>query len=217
MGINDRIILSGNLVGDEVQAYLTSVGIPFVSGGRFFTNAVDTRTRGVDLVSTWPVELSNSSLKWTGGLNWHKTDIRSVAEQPPQLGLAGLVLPIIDRRSKGFLTDTTPHTQAFVAGDWTMGNWTIHSQVTRCGEWTARSNSSRDNDQTYAASYLLDASASYEWNHWQFTLGANNVTNHYPDRNSPGTNFNGILSYPLTSPSGFNGACYYARIGVDWD
>ncbi|MGA7297691.1 MAG: TonB-dependent receptor [Rhodanobacteraceae bacterium] len=215
--IDKRIILSGNLVGDAVQTYLGSVGIPFVSGGRFFTNAIDTRTRGADLVSTWPMELSNSSLKWTGGFNWNKTDIRSVADQPPQLGLAGLVLPIIDRRSKGFLTDSTPKTKAFVAGDWSMGNWSIHSQLTRYGEWTGRSNSNPANDQTYSASYLLDASASYDWSNWQFTVGANNLTNHYPDRNSDANNYHGILSYPLTSPYGFNGAYYYARAQVSWD
>ena len=215
--INDRIILSGNLVGDAVQDYLTSVGIPFVSGGRFFTNAVDTRTRGADLVSTLPVELENSSLKWTGGLNWNKTDIRSVAEQPPQLGLAGLTLPIIDRRSKGFLTDTTPRTKAFVAGDWTIGDWTVHSQVTRYGEWTARSSSDPANDQTYGASYLLDASVAYGWDNWQFKLGADNLTNHYPDKNSAANNYHGILSYPLTSPYGFNGVHYYARASLSWE
>lgn len=215
--IDDRIILSGNLVGDAVRDYLTSVGIPYVSGGRFFTNAVDTRTRGLDVVATYPMALANGQLKWTAGLNWNKTEILSVADQPPQLGLPGLVLPIIDRRSKGFLTDTTPRTKLFVGADWSSGPWSVRAQVTRYGEWTSLSRSDPANDQTFDASYLLNASASYGHDGWRVTLGARNLTNHYPERNSDANNYHGILTYPLTSPYGFNGVYYYARANFSWD
>jgi len=214
--IDNRIILSGNLVGTAVQNYLTSVGIPFVSGGRFFTNAVNTRTRGVDLVSTYPIELQSSSLKLTGGVNYNKTTIRSIAANPPQLGLAGLTLPIIDRAEQGRITKGTPKTKAFVAGDWTMGNWSLHGQLTRYGEWTTFA-TSPSGDQTYGAAVLLDLSASYNWNDWSFTVGGNNVTNQYPDKNQPRTsNFNIILPYPNSSPFGFSGSYYYATVAYHW-
>jgi iron complex outermembrane receptor protein len=92
--IDNRIILSGNLVGSAVQTYLQSVGIFNVGGGRFFTNAVNTSTDGADLVATYPVNLQDSTLKLTGGFNYNKTTIRSIAPNPSQLGLAGLTLPI---------------------------------------------------------------------------------------------------------------------------
>lgn len=214
--INHRIILSGNLVGTAVQNYLTSVGIPFVSGGRFFTNAVDTRTRGVDLVSTYPVQFQNSSLKTTFGFNYNRTKITSIAANPPQLGLAGLTLPIIDRTEEGRITKGTPSTKAFVAGDWTMGNWSLHGQVTRYGDWTTFA-TSPSGDQTYRAAVLLDLSASYNWNDWSFTVGGNNVTNRYPDKNQPRTSaFNIILPYPNSSPFGFSGSYYYATVAYHW-
>ena len=216
ISIDKRIILSGNLVGDAVQDYLTSVGIPFVSGGRFFTNAVDTRTRGADLVTTYPMDLGNSTLKWTGGVNWNKTDIRSIAPQPPQLGLQGLVLPIIDRRGEGFLTDTTPRTKAFVGVDWTAGSWNVHSQLTRYGDWITRSTSGPALDQKYGASYLLDASLGYDVNNWHFSVGGSNLTNKYPDKTIAANSYHGILAYSGVSPYGFNGAYYYARASVDW-
>ncbi|HEU4669072.1 MAG TPA: TonB-dependent receptor [Dyella sp.] len=214
--IDNRIILSGNLVGSAVQDYLTSVGIPFVSGGRFFTNAVNTRTRGADLVSTYPIELQSSSLKLTGGINWNKTTIRSIAPNPPQLGLAGLTLTIIDRAEQGRITKGTPKTKAFVAGDWTMGNWSLHGQLTRYGEWTTFA-TNPSGDQTYGSAVLLDLSASYNWNDWSFTVGGNNVTNQYPDKNQPRTSaFNIILPYPNSSPFGFSGSYYYATVAYHW-
>jgi iron complex outermembrane receptor protein len=213
--IDDRIILSGNLVGTAVQDYLTSVGIPFVSGGRFFTNAVDTRTRGADLIGTWPVQLQHSQVKFTGGVNWNKTDIRSIKPNPPQLGLAGLVLPVIARAEQGRITVGTPRSKAFVGADWDLGNWTLHGQVTRYGDWESLG-STPSGDQTYDSSTLLDASVSYALNRWTFTLGGNNITNEYPEKNNDANNYHGILTYPLSSPFGFNGSYWYASAALRW-
>ncbi|WP_297903222.1 TonB-dependent receptor [Metallibacterium sp.] len=214
--IDNRIILSGNLVGAAVQNYLTSVGIPFVSGGRFFTNAVNTRTRGVDVVGTYPVELGDSStLKFTGGLNYNKTTILSIAPNPPQLGLAGLTLPVIDRTNQGYITVSTPKDKAFLAADWSLGNWRVHGQVTRYGTWTIYGGTP-SGDQTFSARVLLDASVSYFWNNWDLTVGANNLTNQYPERNNAANNFRGILPYPNSSPFGFSGAYYYGTATFRW-
>ncbi|TAN05413.1 MAG: TonB-dependent receptor [Rhodanobacteraceae bacterium] len=213
--VNDRIILSGNLVGTAVQDYLTSVGIPFVSGGRFFTNAVDTRTRGADLIGTWPLQLSGSSLKFTGGINYNKTDIRSIKPNPPQLGLAGLVLPVIDRTEQGYITVGTPRTKAFFATDWGIGNWTLHGQLTRYGEWKTLG-STPSGDQSYSSRVLLDASVSYALDQWHFTLGGNNITNVYPAKNDAANNYHGIIAYPLSSPFGFNGSYWYASVAYRW-
>ncbi len=213
--IDHRIILSGNLVGAAVQDYLTSVGIPFVSGGRFFTNAVDTRTRGVDLVSTYPVELQNSSLKFTGGMNYNKTDIRSIAANPPQLGLAGLTLPIIDRAEEGRITRGSPRTKAFLSTDWRVSNWNFHGQVTRYGEFTALGTTA-SSDQTYGARFVLDASVNYNWNDWTFTLGGNDINDAYPEKSSSANNYHGILPYTGSSPFGFSGAYYYGTVAYHW-
>ncbi|GAB3026172.1 MULTISPECIES: TonB-dependent receptor [Oleiagrimonas] len=214
--IDNRIILSGNLTGSAVQTYLMSAGFTDVGGGRFFTNAVDTRTRGADLVATYPWYLqSGSTVKFTGGMNYNKTDIRKIANNPPQLGLAGLTLPIIDRQEQGRITVGTPRTKTFVGADWSVNHWTFHSQATRYGTWTSRG-SSASSDQTFSAKVLLDLSVSYAQSGWTFTLGGNNVTNVYPEKNDANNNYHGILTYPLTSPYGFSGAYYYGSVAYDW-
>jgi iron complex outermembrane receptor protein len=214
--IAHRIILSGNLVGPAVQSYLTSAGVPFVDGGRFFTNAVDTRTRGVDLVSSYPIQLPTSSLTLSGAFNYNKTEILSIAPNPPQVGLAGLTLPIITRDEQGRISVGTPRTKVDVAADWSTGPWTIHGQVTRYGQWTDQSLTNPANDQTYGAIVTLDLSLGYQWRAWSFSLGGNDVNNAYPDRVIAANSVGGILPYPETSPIGFSGAYYYGTAAYRW-
>jgi iron complex outermembrane receptor protein len=216
ISIAHRIILSGNLVGTPVQTYLTSAGIPFVDGGRFFTNAVDTRTRGVDLVSSYSMAFPASSLALTGGVNYNKTELLSIAPQPPQLGLAGLSLTIIDRAEQGRITGGTPRTKVFAAADWRTGPWTVHGQITRYGEWTDLNATKPANDQTFSALYVLDASLGYQWRSWSFSLGANDLNNAYPDTVKAANSVGGILPYPQSSPIGFSGAYYYGTAAYRW-
>jgi iron complex outermembrane receptor protein len=58
MDIKDRIVLSENLTGVAVRNFLTANGYPNTDG-RYFTNAIDTCTRGIDLVSTYRLDLAS--------------------------------------------------------------------------------------------------------------------------------------------------------------
>jgi iron complex outermembrane receptor protein len=216
ISIAHRIVLSGNLVGTAVGNYLTSVGIPYIEGGRFFTNAVDTRTRGVDLVSSYTLQLPASALALTGSFNYNKTEILSIAPNPPQVGLAGLTLPIITRDEQGRITVGTPRTKVAAAADWSFGSWTVHGQVTRYGQWTDQSVTSPADDQTYGAIVELDASLEYHWHRWSWSLGSDDLNNAYPDKVIAANNFHGILPYPQTSPIGFSGAYYYGTAAYRW-
>ncbi|HXE78984.1 MAG TPA: hypothetical protein VN614_12165 [Rhodanobacter sp.] len=66
------------------------------------------------------------------------------------------------------------------------------------------------------ARYLLDISAAYHWGHWVFTLGADNVTNTYPQKNVPLNNFAGNFVYPDSSPFSYQGAYYYGSVSFNW-
>ena len=213
--INDRIILSEDLIGPAVEDYLTSVGIPFVSGGRFFTNAVNTRTRGADLIGTWPLAFGANALKFTGGYSHNQTTIRHVRPNPAQLGLAGLALPVIGRQEAGIITVGSPHNKAFVGASWSRGAWALRAQLTRYGEFTFVV-PALPGDQTYAARTLTDISASYHVGGWTVTLGANNLFNVYPERSSQYNDFYGLLPYPEGSPFGFSGRYAHFNLGYRW-
>ena len=67
--INKRIVLSDNFTGAAIQTLFTNAGLDGVSGGRFFSNAIDTRSNGVDLVANYDVTLrARSVLRLTSRL-----------------------------------------------------------------------------------------------------------------------------------------------------
>lgn len=78
--VDDRIVLSSNLTGTGVRNLLEAQGIFGINGGRYFTNAVDTRTRGVDVVGSYRWQLAASSVDLTAGYNYSKP---KYAASPP--------------------------------------------------------------------------------------------------------------------------------------
>ena len=213
--IAHRIVLSGNLTGPAVQDYLASVGIPFVDGGAFFYNGVDTRTRGADLVAHYTLPLGRSRLALSAGFNYNKTQLLAVAPNPPQDGLHGLVLPIVDQEERGFLTVSAPLTKGSIGADWYLGHWLVRGELTRYGKWSYFGTSAA-NVQSYGARYLLDASLSYRRARLVLTVGGQDLGNTYPQQNDSANSVFGMFPYPNSSPFGFSGAYYYGTVAYHW-
>ncbi|MEN1960916.1 TonB-dependent receptor [Luteimonas sp. MJ246] len=213
--VDDRIALSSNLTGDAVRALLESRGIFGVNGGRYFTNAIDTRTQGIDVVANYGIDLGTGTLDLTAGWNYTDTEITRIAPNPDELEQAGLDLERIDRTEIGRIEDGFPNTKLLLSGTWSLDAWDFTLAATRYGSVTTRP-ANAANDQTYDAKWLLDASAAYRMNNWTFTVGADNLLNEYPDENSFANSTNGQFPYSNLSPFGFNGAFVYGKIGYSW-
>ena len=213
--VDDRIVLSSNLTGDAVRAFLEARGIFGVTGGRYFTNAVDTRTRGIDIVGSHSWPLANGSFDLTAGYNYSKTEITRIAPNPPELESGGLNLERLDRAERGRIERGYPRDKFVLNGTWNLGDWTFLAGTTRYGSFETTPNNAA-NDQTYGAKWLVDLAATYHLDRWSFTLGGDNVFNEYPDENLFGNSTNGQFPYNSASPFGFNGAYVYGRIAYRW-
>ncbi|MBJ6985323.1 TonB-dependent receptor [Luteimonas sp. MC1750] len=213
--VDDRIALSSNLTGNAVRALLESRGIFGVNGGRYFTNAIDTRTQGVDVVANYGLDLGGGTLDLTAGWNYTDTEITRIAPNPEELESAGLDLERIDRTEIGRIEDGFPNTKLLLSGTWSLASWNFSLTGTRYGSVTTRQ-ANPVNDQTYDAKWLLDAAASWKADRWTLTLGADNVLNEYPDENSFANSTNGQFPYSNLSPFGFNGAFVYGRVAYTW-
>ncbi|MDZ4814459.1 MAG: TonB-dependent receptor [Pseudomonadota bacterium] len=213
--INDRIILSENLIGAPVTAFLQTQGIFGVTGGRYFTNAVDTRTRGIDVIGTYGWALENSNFDLTVGYNRSDTDITRIAPNPPELTAGGLNLQRIGRVERGRVTVGSPEDKFLLGGVWSAGNWRFSTTATRFGEFSAL-NTNPLLDQTFDAEWTLDLSINYTYDSWDFTLGGDNVLDSYPEEFIFLTSNGGQLPYPRNAPFGFNGAFIYGNVGYKW-
>jgi iron complex outermembrane receptor protein len=217
--IDDRIVFSSNLQlagAPALNAALQSQGI-FVGAARYFTNAVDTRTKGVDVVSTYRLPLQQGArADFTLAYNHNDNEVRSVAANPAILAANNLTL--VDRQSINRLTVGSPKDKLTLAADYTRGVWSGHANVTRYGEFTVPQNDPTL-DQNYDPQWVLDVSASVRVaSNWRVTLGIDNLTNRYPAQvTSLGNlNVNGTQPYSVWAPNGFNGRFFYAKAGYSW-
>jgi iron complex outermembrane receptor protein len=220
--IDDRIVLSSNLLlggNAAAQALLASLGVNGVTSARYFTNAADTRTRGVDVIAQYTVPLANSSLALTAGYNYNKTEIQRIAPNPPELTALGANLWRIGRDEQGRIEEGYPRDKTTLTAAWNLARWDFTFGATRYGEFTTRVSETGNpvNDQTYGAKWILDASTSYRPSeNWTLTLGADNLLDEYPDRTIFPNSNSGQFPYSSQSPGGFNGAYVYGRIAYTW-
>ncbi|MCQ9425730.1 TonB-dependent receptor [Pseudomonas sp. LJDD11] len=218
--IKDRISLSSNLVLNNAAAnYLRANGVGDINytSVRYFTNATDTSTDGVDLVANYRYRFDNG-VRWnsTLGYNYSHTKVTDVKANPGVLSQLGVDLVRVDRRERiGLLGDTTPKHKLSFGNDFTFGNWAVHSNLVRYGEFTSYQ-ADPVNDQTFSAAWLLDLSVDYNWNNWTFTVGGDNVTDQYPEKLNSFANSGGNLAYSTYSPYGYSGAFYYAQVAYSW-
>ncbi len=207
-GFNSTLDLYQIRIWDQIlYSDQISLAVPIgqVSAAQFFVNGATTRTRGVDWVSNYLLDLDRAgTLNLSFSANYNKIEILEISD------------PNFGRASQGLLTDATPRTKYVLGGDWSLAGWTLHGDATRYGAITRRGDDADGSqDQAFAARWLLNLSTSYAWHDLTFTVGADNVTNQYPTRTALNNIYddrpNGLQYSPL-SPFGFNGRYWYGRV-----
>ena len=217
--IDDRIVFTGNFTGTAVRTYLESQGFSGVAGGRFFTNAIDTRTLGVDIVANYGFALgATSTLRLTGGYNYNVNRVLRVAPTPA--ALSAFQETLFDRVERARIEVGQPKRQLVPEWRLELPGSRHHAADPAFGEVTSFGTDPTGLlDQTFSAKWITDVNASYTFG-GRFTLaaGVDNVFDVYPDENAlgdattAGTNNFGIFPYNQISPFGFNGAFYYGRL-----
>jgi iron complex outermembrane recepter protein len=208
--LNNRIAETGFLGGPGVNQILAQYGVPSGTYVQYFANALDTRTQGVDVVGDYTQDLHQwGAIKWTLGFNYNHTAITGIKNTPAQLAALGLSL--LDRQAQGDVTVANPSTKLILGADWAWGNWEVNLRETRYGGVTLEQDDPAD-DQHYGAKWLTDIDVAYQINkHTTIAIGANNLFNTYPDKNTA-SNTSGFSPYSSISPFGFYGGFYYARL-----
>ncbi|CAN5836682.1 TonB-dependent receptor [soil metagenome] len=215
--IDDRIVLSGNFVGPEVRALFQSRGLGGVGGGRFFTNAIDTRTRGFDVVASYGMFLGNAGLlRLTGGYNQSRSEVTRVSATPPEL--AAFQEALFDRVERGRIEHGQPRNNINLTINHSLNGFGLNFHNHRFGE-VSQFQANAALDQTFSAKWISDLELSYRLpQQARIALGSNNLFDVYPDawqdfeQNGP-LSTGGIYRYPGGgSPFGFNGRFVYVRL-----
>jgi len=222
--IHDRIVFSENFIGPAIQARLAAIGLTGITGARYFTNAIDTHTYGLDAVLNYGIYLAqNGVLRFTGGYNHTQTEVTHVIPTPPEL--TGFDEQLFGRAERGRIEEAQPRDNILASANYTRQSLGLVLRAQRFGEVTNRQAKLATNqppDQTFSAKVVTDASVSYRFfGRVTLSAGADNVFDVYPDEQSdPGNvatgyagnaNF-GMNPYNGISPFGFNGRFIWGRV-----
>jgi iron complex outermembrane receptor protein len=216
--IDDRIAQTTALNGRGIDALLVAAGLQPGIYAQYFTNAIDTRTRGVDIVTDYKLNLGSAgNLRLGAAANWNKTRITRVRPNPSQLASLGTGLILFDRVQQGALTVGYPKSKIILSVDWTLGGLSATVRATRYGSVIQRGTAvSGVDDRTYGAKILTDLEVSYAVTpKTRIAIGADNLFDVYPDPVGI-VSVNGAGRYGSFSPFGMTGGLYYARISHDF-
>ena len=215
IAVDDRITLSERFFGAGVAAFVDPLpGGSGVQSVRFFTNAVDTRTEGVDVVVTYAKEIAAGVFDASIGFTYAKTEITDFADTPAELLAIDPTFVLVGPEEINTIEDAAPKTKLVATTAWSNERFAALSRVSRFGDATRAFNFGGGfvPTQTYGAEVQWDLEASVQAHErLNIALGANNVLDNYPDESDPAINFFGNLPYDILSPVGVNGRFLYAR------
>lgn len=225
--VDNRIINSGYVYGDLAAAAIAANGSSIPAGldpanvaAQFFTNGVDTRTRGIDVSVDYRTDLRDlglgdlGAIKWVLGAAYNKTEITKIHDAPAALKAAGVSL--VDPIQASNLTSATPHTKISLAGTYFLEAWEVTLRETVYGHTLQAQNygPSQYYDYQTKTAYITDLDVVYTLNdRIRLGVGASNLFNTYPSK-VPAAVYQNINydQYSHVSPYGINGGYYYGRV-----
>jgi len=224
--VDDRIVLSSRLGGDQIRPELQAAALAIlnrdygfnladISGLRFqfFTNAIDTRTRGVDVVAEWSHWFDHgASLKLTGAANVNSSDVEGGIDLPAGL-TAGTDL--FSANEVGYIESGHPRQSYKFQAHYLLGVHDLTLRLNRYGSVTSNYDAVR---QTYGARWLADIEYTHHFGaDVDWTVGVNNLLDTRPERNLPENSFNGSFPYNRrASPFDYNGGFYFTSLKVSF-
>ncbi|WP_232495706.1 TonB-dependent receptor plug domain-containing protein [Novosphingobium kaempferiae] len=215
--IDDRIVKTEFLGtasngGAAVAAILQANGVDDVDSAQFFTNAIDTRTRGVDVVGEYTLDTAAvGTFRLSAAYSYNRTKILSVIDNPPELSTLNVTL--FGRQAQRDLVVALPRSKVVLTSNWSSGPVRALLRATRYGGYTESSNVAAS-DRSFGAKWVTDAEIGYQFTDaLDFAVGANNLFDVYPDRNGA-VAYDGSGLYGGFAPFGLSGGFYYARVGL---
>jgi len=232
--VDDRVLFSGEIgykdggPGNPTNPVEVILDANSITSLKFFVNAVDTKTTGVDVVATLnKVDLGNGRFGASFAFNYNETTIEGTINTPTILEENGY--DIFNRKEQSRITTSRPQTKAILGLDYSIAKWNFVLNNTYFGEVTWQHSNNGLNgaplgpggsllpaddeayDQTFAGKVLTDLIVNYRFNkHIAIFVSVNNLFNVYPDTiETQGdfvTDLGGRFKYPWeVNQFGFNG------------
>ena len=240
--VKDRVVLTGQFdaedpdLNPDLAAELQAKNIALA---QFFSNAVDTKNQGIDVVVEYSKRWSKNSFKALFAGNFQKMDITNVNIPPELSGSDFLRNSFLSDREKAFILASAPRTKYALNLEYGMNKLTVGARATHFGKVTLLGYGEdglginpkvpRDDGSGYVKDeYIYSGKTPIDiYLGYKFTpalslfVGCDNINNVHPDLGvAPGAKgwaFNNETGGPWDAVQmGGNGRRLYARISFNF-
>ncbi|WP_267404923.1 MULTISPECIES: TonB-dependent receptor [unclassified Chryseobacterium] len=197
-----------------------------VNAAQFFSNSINTETKGLDIVISHNFRTGEFKLTNDFGLNLNQT--RKVGEimATDKLRNAGLQNTYFSEKSRVYLEEAVPRVKASLSHNLAWRGATFYLRNTYFGKVTGADIIDANGDgiiganehQQITAKIITDVSVAYQFTkNVGLTLGVNNLFDIYPTKNLPASTNNDQFIYSRsTSQFGQNGRYVFSRLNFNF-
>ncbi|MCW3160805.1 TonB-dependent receptor plug domain-containing protein [Chryseobacterium oryctis] len=210
INVKNRIVLTGNFTQDD-DAIGGILAENHIDQAQFFTNAVDTRTKGVDVILSYNENIGKGKLTATLAGNYNEMEITAIHTSEKLKGKEEIYL---SPRERAFILASAPKTKINLNLNYKINKFNANLQLVRFDKVTLIGYNGADDYQTYKPKVTTDLSFGYEFSkNLSLTIGSKNLFNRYPTLQKTAVSDGNTESGGIFDPvqMGFSGRQAFAR------
>lgn len=210
INVKNRIVLTGNF-SQEDDAIGPILVANHIDQAQFFTNAIDTRTKGIDVILSYSENIGSGKLSATLAGNYNEMEITSVNTSEKLKGKEDIYL---SPRERAFILASAPKTKINLNLNYRINKFNANLQLVRFDKVQLIGYGGADDFQIYNPKVTTDLSFGYDFSkNISLTIGSKNLFNRYPtlqkNHVSDGNTESGGIFDPVQM--GFSGRQAFAR------
>lgn len=218
--IQNRIVYTGQFTGSNTATATAQDKEIFrlldqanARTARFFANAIDTETKGLDVVLTYTDNLGKGKLRADLSGTFVKTNVVGDIKASPLL--SGKENIYFDRASRVYFESAVPRVKSNLTLNYSLDKWNIFLRNVYFGPVDAATNVEADY-QEFGGKIITDLALTHTiTKSLSATVGSNNLFDIYPDKTKGGNTGAGYFLYSRTGQQfGFNGRFVFARLSL---
>lgn len=215
--IEDRVVYTGAFSAGTNAELLAIFKTAEASKARFFANAIDTKSRGIDLVVSNKILIKEKFIL-KNDFSMTLSETKQVGEIKTTEKLKDQAVVFFGGRERLFLEAAQPRTKFNLTNILSFSDWSFMLRNVYFGEVTDPDSYADAQLKVYGAKVVTDLSLSYSvTSHLKLTVGTNNLFDVYPDQNRAASTASDQFIYSRrTSQFGYTGRLIFSRINFEF-